>query len=556
MIPAWTSLQRVADELALGEHVSDLERQAGRDRCSVAFLGEFSRGKSSLINSLLGRALLPTDVRPCSAGVVTLEHGEEVGVLHAADDTPVSVSPDALRAVQTPESGGSSDPDRAAWVEFTLPFPAPLRDVRLIDSPGVNDLGETAPEIVYRLLPSVDLVVYVLEAPAGLTNTEAAFIRGNTLRLPDVPAVAFFNKLDRAEIEDAEEREELFEELTEEVRPALPVGSAVLFGSCHDDLGHLVAELVRRCDQAVSRRKDRLRRVAFEELRAHLERELAALGEHDSDGQVALERMSSARSSLESAMELFRDHLRGQGMPVLRSMLARSLESWRRQTRRDLGAQIDIASDPARFAEHGLGLAVERAGVTWCERHIPPVREFLRRHGRMALDEARRTFGGLGFRFDPETVFLWARSGDSAALPAAPAAPSNEVLTRYGVAAAGSLAAGLVAAPLSVIGFAAGLALYEHRRQASQQRLREDLHADLQTLLDEASRRLEGTILDVAEDRFQRLDRALHTSFLRQLAEADDALSRAREEEAGSVDARDSRRSRLLKLREQLHGGA
>jgi hypothetical protein len=69
--------------------VADLAAEAaGRLRTlrlEVAVVGEFKRGKSSLINALVGREVLPVGVLPLTSVPTVLERGEEGQVVEFAD---------------------------------------------------------------------------------------------------------------------------------------------------------------------------------------------------------------------------------------------------------------------------------------------------------------------------------------------------------------------------------------------------------------------------------------------------------------------------------------
>lgn len=557
MSTSWASLIELADAAGIGQMLRQMHEASIDERCVVAFLGEFSRGKSSVINELIGADVLPVSVRPCSAGVVTIEHAEsERALLHGPGGSrPIPAGTAGLGEVQTRETGGTSTDAPRVWAELHLVLPSVLQGVRLVDTPGVNDLGETAPELVYRLLPHVDLAVYVLEAPAGLTRTEAEFITDQSSRVPDVPVVIFFNKLDRLEADEPEEEAELIDELTAEAVALLP-GAAVLFGSARGGLCDLGSQIVELASDAVNRRQRRLLLAAESTLRRTIQIRLVAYAEHDDTARRELARLADTAPALESAFAAFRQHLRRQGEVPLRAMVRRSLQTWRAEAERDLRAQVDLAPDPSRFAEYGLSLAVERSARAWCDRHIGPVRAFLQRHGRMALAEAQRTFGSdTALRFDADAVFLSLSPQQEGIQSTVTASAQPGVAERYGVAAAGSVIAGLIAAPLAVVGFAAGLILVERARQATQLQVRQELHTCVPMLLEHASTRLESAIFESATLRFSELDRALDAALRRQVLEVGAALDAARSSEDAGSGARAAERSHHESLLRRLDGG-
>ena len=67
--------ERRKDELSIAECRRLLARLA-EDRFNLAFLGQFSRGKSSLMNALLGSEKLPTGLLPITSVITTVAYGE------------------------------------------------------------------------------------------------------------------------------------------------------------------------------------------------------------------------------------------------------------------------------------------------------------------------------------------------------------------------------------------------------------------------------------------------------------------------------------------------
>ena len=85
---ALASLADAAGMLGVAEAADQVAEAAGRLEAlvlEVAVVGEFKRGKSSLINGLLDREVLPVGVLPLTAVPTVLERGEEVLLVDFAD---------------------------------------------------------------------------------------------------------------------------------------------------------------------------------------------------------------------------------------------------------------------------------------------------------------------------------------------------------------------------------------------------------------------------------------------------------------------------------------
>ena len=55
--------------------LQEMQQRLEEDVFRIAIVGEFKRGKSTLINALLGQEILPSDVLPCSANLNRVTYG-------------------------------------------------------------------------------------------------------------------------------------------------------------------------------------------------------------------------------------------------------------------------------------------------------------------------------------------------------------------------------------------------------------------------------------------------------------------------------------------------
>ena len=75
LLPLREAMKQSGDHIAV-EALTDLISKAETKHLTVAFCGHFSAGKSSLINSLCGKRVLPLSPVPTSANVVAIRNGK------------------------------------------------------------------------------------------------------------------------------------------------------------------------------------------------------------------------------------------------------------------------------------------------------------------------------------------------------------------------------------------------------------------------------------------------------------------------------------------------
>jgi len=169
----------LAQELGLARVAREAQQAlAGlaASRFNVVFLGQFKRGKSTLVNALVGQELLPTDVLP-STGVITViafaEHPEARVTFGNGQERPVPMEqlPEYVTEEENPEN-------RKGVAKVTVGFPCPLTraGANLVDTPGLGSVFHHSAAATKRFLPRVDVGVVVLGADPPLTQEELGLL--------------------------------------------------------------------------------------------------------------------------------------------------------------------------------------------------------------------------------------------------------------------------------------------------------------------------------------------------------------------------------------------
>lgn len=182
----------------------------------VLVVGEFSRGKSTLINALLGEEILPSAAKPCTAIISEIKYGrrkiatiyfkDNVGKLpkglskdvvdhitqHKAKGSipPLKVSVERLKdyvALSNAEAiGEQQNPDEVSpfsHAEIHVPLNLCKNGVEIIDSPGLNEQQGRA-DIATQYIDKADAIIFVLSCTKLASTTEMKAIedleqRGN-----------------------------------------------------------------------------------------------------------------------------------------------------------------------------------------------------------------------------------------------------------------------------------------------------------------------------------------------------------------------------------------
>jgi small GTP-binding protein len=154
----------------------ELRDKIRTDTFNLVVVGQFKRGKTSLINALLGNAILPVSVVPLTSIVTIMTYGEALRVsVHFNDGRTMEISPESIHEYVT-EKGNPKNAKDVREVVLTYPS-SYLRDgVRLIDTPGVGSIYQHNTDIAYRYLPKSDAALFLLSVDQPMSKPEIDFL--------------------------------------------------------------------------------------------------------------------------------------------------------------------------------------------------------------------------------------------------------------------------------------------------------------------------------------------------------------------------------------------
>ncbi len=173
------------------------------ERFHLVVLGEFNHGKTTFVNALLGKKLLPIGVTPTTALIHHIEHGEEPSAEAVPEEGEGVEVP--VADLESYEVGGEHAKDDVHYLKVAYPSPMLAEGVVLVDTPGVNDLNHQRAEITYGYIPRSDAVIFLLDAGQILKESERQFIANKLLTASRDKLLFVINKIDL--LEDDEKAE-------------------------------------------------------------------------------------------------------------------------------------------------------------------------------------------------------------------------------------------------------------------------------------------------------------------------------------------------------------
>lgn len=185
--------------------ITETLKKSAADTFAVAVVGEFRRGKSTLINSLLGKAVLPSDVLPTTATLNRVTYGitPHVKIEYkdaSEEEIPIEQLSDYVTKL-TDEAERRAETIKQATVFYPINYCK--NNVDIIDTPGLND-DKNMTEVTLSVIPQTDAALFVIMAQSPFSEYERDFLQ-NKMLVSDIGRVIFVvTRIDAFDDEDAD----------------------------------------------------------------------------------------------------------------------------------------------------------------------------------------------------------------------------------------------------------------------------------------------------------------------------------------------------------------
>lgn len=164
----------------LARRLDEAEDRLTRQSVPVVVVGEFKRGKSTLVNALLQRAVCPVDADIVTTVPTLVRWAERpTALVHTGGPGEPSAGEPADPARLTELVTGHDDagPSEVRSVEVGLPHPLLRSGLCLVDTPGVGGLDSAHGLLTLGALDAAKASLFVTDASQELTAPELAFLR-------------------------------------------------------------------------------------------------------------------------------------------------------------------------------------------------------------------------------------------------------------------------------------------------------------------------------------------------------------------------------------------
>lgn len=328
------------------------------DPFTLVVCGEFKRGKSSLINALLGEDIVTTNVTTETVTLNRLSYGPHSNEAVLTGGRRLRLSDEELKRSRLEELMQQSDePIR----QLELKRPAELlKKVTIIDTPGLGDSLKDFSGLVSEALRQADAVIYVFNVSYPLSQTEQFFLKTEILpqRYTDIFLIGNYADIIKNETDYDRISEMLVQKLQDLLPGMKPWMLSALDERCmqggkprpNTDMEALLGREFARFREELDRRIEERRELVLPD---RMQRMLRSMTEELEEMLSAMEAgLTMTGNEIKNTEELINEQLGQQAQTEVEEQIFEKTESMKARANQRLGelldrmrAEVDTLSD-------------------------------------------------------------------------------------------------------------------------------------------------------------------------------------------------------------------
>ncbi|ANX13921.1 hypothetical protein ABE41_018065 [Fictibacillus arsenicus] len=377
--------------------IQQLKEDITNDYYTVVVVGEFKHGKSTFINALLGKDIMPRDVTPTTATINAIFQSNKNEIHIVKTNGDVEKKELSLEELKNYTAEADFDPDDIQFIKVFTDSKLIKEGVVLVDTPGVNDLNEHRSSITYQFIPRADVVLFLTPMTSAIKKTEKLFIEENLLKNGLDRTIFIGNFSDSVEDDEYDEVYEFMKRRIENVTgfPNVPVyplsAKEALQGKVRNDkelieysgILEIEEELKRRMESGVQS-KEKLERFHFrlEVIAGNLQKEIeTALHLTNQSIEELQEHLQSVRNFLDnqSAWEVQIQNYLYEQEDDIKFMTYKSLNYFGEKLKEDIKAKVELfqGADIKNLVESQIPVSIKSQFKNWVDQYGEHIQSLL-----------------------------------------------------------------------------------------------------------------------------------------------------------------------------------
>ena len=184
------------------EEAIELAQRVAEGRFYVACVGQFKRGKSTLLGALLGERILPTGVLPITTVPTVVRYGNSRSArVRFQGGSWKDIAPEELTQYVS-EENNPENTKGVAGVEVFCPSPLLADGMSFVDTPGLGSVFAENTAATQAFVPHIDAAIVVVGADPPIAGEELRLVEEVGKQVRNL--VVVLNKADRTSDSDRE----------------------------------------------------------------------------------------------------------------------------------------------------------------------------------------------------------------------------------------------------------------------------------------------------------------------------------------------------------------
>lgn len=145
-------------------------------KITVSVIGQFKRGKSMLVNAMIGENVLPIGIVPVTAVVTTIEHGESAAIVRFENGIVKGIEFDELKKYINEQENSNN---HLGVRQVTVYSPSDFLEggMTFVDTPGVGSVHQKNTDEAYAFVKESDAVIFMLSVDSPINSIEVDFLK-------------------------------------------------------------------------------------------------------------------------------------------------------------------------------------------------------------------------------------------------------------------------------------------------------------------------------------------------------------------------------------------
>ena len=143
---------------------------------TVAVVGQFKRGKSTLINSIMGQEILPVGIVPLTSIITRIKYGENFQItIYYNDGKKINIDKEELSEYVS-EAGNPNNIKEVNFVDIQIKCDLLQDGLTLVDTPGIGSMNKQNTDVANDFIKKSDAVIFLLSVDSPMNELEYNYL--------------------------------------------------------------------------------------------------------------------------------------------------------------------------------------------------------------------------------------------------------------------------------------------------------------------------------------------------------------------------------------------